>query len=199
MFRTALRPALAAALLLIACSGPSLAEVAAGDAAPDFTLTDLDGNSVQLSSFAEGTVVLEWINPNCPFSLRHADEKTMQTTADRHPKVTWLAINSTRPDHGDHLDTAAWKKFLGEKGISYRVLADPDGAVGKAWGARTTPHMFVIEKGQVVYAGAIDDDPRGSKPAAERTNYVEAALTAVAAGQPVETASTRPYGCTVKY
>ncbi|KAB2963609.1 MAG: thioredoxin family protein [Thermoanaerobaculia bacterium] len=200
MSRTSLRPLLPAfALLLLACTGPTLAEVAVGQPAPDFRLLDLDGNAVSLSSFADRTVVLEWINPNCPFSLRHADEKTMQTTATRHPEVVWLAVNSTRPDHGDHLDPAAWKTFLAERGITYPVLADPDGASGRAWGARTTPHMFVIDKGKIAYMGAIDDDPRGSRAATERQNYVDAALVAIAAGKPVATPSTRPYGCSVKY
>lgn len=193
---TPLRLTLALAVTLIAC-GPSLADVAPGQAAPDFKLQDLDGQEVSLSSLQGKTVVLEWMNPNCPFSRRHSDAKTMQSTATRHPDTVWLAINSTNPGHGDHLETAEYKKFLADHGVGYRVLLDPTGETGKAYGARTTPHMFVVDgAGKIAYAGAIDDDPRGS---GAKVNYVEQALTAVEAGKSPDPATTRPYGCSVKY
>ncbi|GMU66793.1 MAG: thioredoxin family protein [Acidobacteriota bacterium] len=189
--------ALALAATLLACTGPTLAEVAVGQAAPDFRLKDLDGNEVALADLAGKVVVLEWANPNCPFWKRHADQKTMQSTSAKHPEVVWLAVNSTNPSHGDHLDAAAWKAFLAERGITYRVLADPTGATGQAYGARTTPHMYVIgADGKLAYVGAIDDDPRGN---GAKVNYVDQALAELAAGKPVTTASTRPYGCSVKY
>lgn len=189
--------ALALATTLLACTGPTLAEVAVGQAAPDFRLKDLDGNEVALADLQGKVVVLEWANPNCPFWKRHADQKTMVTTLAKHPDVVWLAINSTRPSHGDHLEPAAWKAFLAERGITYRVLADPTGATGQAYGARTTPHMYVIDTaGKLAYVGAIDDDPRGN---GAKINYVDQALAELAAGKPVSTATTRPYGCSVKY
>lgn len=189
--------ALALAATLLACTGPTLAEVAVGQAAPDFRLKDLDGNDVALADLAGKVVVLEWANPNCPFWKRHADQKTMQATSAKHPDVVWLAVNSTNPSHGDHMDAAAWKAFLAERGITYRVLADPTGATGQAYGARTTPHMYVIgADGKLAYVGAIDDDPRGN---GAKVNYVDQALAELAAGKPVSTASTRPYGCSVKY
>lgn len=189
--------ALALATTLLACSAPTLAEVAVGDAAPDFRLKDLDGNEVALSELAGKTVVLEWANPNCPFWKRHADQKTMQTTASKHPDVVWIGIDSTNPSHGDHMDAAAWKSFLAERGITYRILDDPTGATGQAYGARTTPHMYVIDAaGKLAYVGAIDDDPRGH---GAQVNYVDQALTELAAGKPVSTPTTRPYGCSVKY
>lgn len=189
--------ALALATTLLACSAPTLAEVAVGEAAPDFRLKDLDGNEVALADLKGKIVVLEWANPNCPFWKRHADQKTMQTTSSKHPEVVWLGINSTKPSHGDHLDPAAWKSFLAERGITYRILADPTGATGQAYGARTTPHMYVIDAtGKLAYIGAIDDDPRGN---GAKVNYVDQALTELAAGKPVSTATTRPYGCSVKY
>jgi len=195
--RNTVRAALVA-LVALSCAGPTLAELTVGQAAPDFTLRDLDGNEVALASLRGQTVVLEWINPNCPFSLRHSKEKTMQTTADKHPGVVWLGINSTNPTHGDHLEPAAYKAFLAEHGIRYAVLDDGSGDVGRAYGAKTTPHMYVIDaEGRLAYAGAIDDDPRGGK--SSRVNYVDAALTALAAGKSADPASTRPYGCTVKY
>lgn len=185
------------ALATLACAGPTLAELTVGQAAPDFTLRDLDGNEVSLASLRGKTVVLEWINPNCPFSLRHSKEKTMQTTADKHAEVVWLGINSTNPTHGDHLEPAKYKAFLAEHAIRYPVLDDGAGAVGRAYGAKTTPHMYVIDpEGKLAYAGAIDDDPRGN---GAKVNYVDAALTAMAEGKSPDPASTRPYGCSVKY
>jgi peroxiredoxin len=181
----------------LACGQPSLADVAVGEPAPAFALRDLDGREVSLASFAGKTVVLEWMNPNCPYSRRHADHKTMPTTAARHPEAVWLGIDSTNPSSGDHLDAAAWKTYLAERGIGYPVLADPTGATGRAYGAKTTPHMYVIDgQGKLAYAGAIDDDPRGR---GAKVNYVDAALTALAAGRTPDPATTPPYGCTVKY
>jgi peroxiredoxin len=186
---------LALGVALLACTGPSLAEVAVGDPAPEFALTDLDGGTVDLASLRGKTVVLEWINPNCPFSRAHSEAKTMQKTADAHGEVVWLAINSTNPKHGDHLTPAEHKAFMAQNGASYPVLEDPAGTVGRSYGAKTTPHMFVIDpEGKIAYMGAIDDGPRNA-----RTNYVDAALTAMASGQSPDPASTRPYGCSVKY
>ena len=182
---------------LVACANPSLAELAVGQAAPGFELQDLDGQTVSLAGFEGKTVVLEWINPNCPVSRRHADAKTMTTTAAKHPEVVWLAINSTNPKSGDYVEPAAHKGYAASKGITYDVLYDPSGAVGQAYGARTTPHMYVIDsEGKLAYMGAIDDAPRGS---GARVNYVDSALTALAAGKSPEPSSTRPYGCSVKY
>jgi peroxiredoxin len=187
----------AAAALVLACAGASSADIAVGQAAPDFRLKDLDGQEVALADLAGKTVVLEWINPNCPFSRGHSERKTMQSTAADHGEVVWLGINSTNPSHGDHLQPAAWRKFLADHGITYRVLADPGGEVGHAYGARTTPHMFVIDPtGKIAYMGAIDDDPRGGNP---KVNYVDSALTAMAGGKAPDPSSTRPYGCSVKY
>ena len=185
----------AVAVVLLACTGPSLAEVAVGDPAPQFALADLDGRTVDLAALRGKTVVLEWVNPNCPFSRAHAEAKTMQTTADGHGEVVWLGINSTNPKHGDHLAPADQKKFFADRGATYEILEDPDGATGRSYGAKTTPHMFVIDpEGKIAYMGAIDDGPRNA-----RTNYVDAALTAMASGQSPDPASTRPYGCSVKY
>ena len=194
-----IRPSsLAAALLVLAaCTGPTLAQLAVGQPAPEFKLKDLDGSDVSLSSFRGKTVVLEWINPNCPISRRHAEAKTMVTTAAKHPEAVWLAINSTNAGHGDFVDAAAHKKYNADHGIGYPVLYDTSGDVGRAYGASTTPHMYVIDAaGKLVYVGAIDDAPRGGKAA---VNYVDAALTSIAAGKSPEPATTKPYGCSVKY
>jgi peroxiredoxin len=190
------RFALASLVALLACSGPTLAELAVGQPAPAFTLLDLDGHEVSLAALRGKTVVLEWINPNCPISRGHAERHTMIDTAARHPEAVWLAINSTNPTHPDHVDRATHKSYDAKHGITYPVLEDPKGEVGRAYGAKTTPHMFVIDAtGTVAYAGAIDDGGRGSA----KLNYVDSALAALAAGRRPDPAATRPYGCSVKY
>lgn len=189
------------ALLLVpfalACDDASAATV--GEAAPGFTLADLEGREHSLADYRGKVVVLEWINPNCPFSERHAEEETMLDLADGH-EVVWLAVNSTNPDHRDYLDPAEHQTYNQKYGIDYPVLYDLSGEVGQAYDAKTTPHMYVIaEDGTLLYDGAIDDDPAGRRSAEERTNYVDGGLQAHAAGNPVEPATTKPYGCSVKY
>jgi len=166
-----------------------------GDSAPDFTLEDLNGKPVTLSKIG-GVRVLEWVNPDCPFVQRHYAAGTMKKlAADYGAKgVTWLTINST-----NYMTAEANQKFVEAHGLVQPILLDPSGAVGHLYGAATTPHMFVIDaSGKIVYAGAIDDDPRGSGGAAV-TNYVVAALDEVLAGKAVTTPETTPYGCSVKY
>lgn len=190
--------ALAAAGLLAGAG--SAAAVAVGEAAPAFTLTDLAGGEHSLADYRGKVVVLEWVNPNCPFSDRHAREKTMTTLAAAHREVVWLGINSTNPDHRDYLEPAAHQRWADRYGIRYPILYDPTGEIGHAYGALTTPHMFIVdEQGRIAYDGAIDDDPPGRQPRAGRTNYVGGGLDDHAAGQPVDPASTKPYGCSVKY
>lgn len=143
-------------------------------------------------------MVLEWINPKCPFSERHAKEETMLDLAERD--VVWLAINSTNPDHRDRMTREEHLAYNQKHGIDYPVLYDPTGEVGKAYGAKTTPQMYVIdEEGTLLYDGAIDDDPLARNPPRKRTNYVADALDALEAGRPVDPATTKPYGCSVKY
>jgi len=195
------RSILALALLLVpfalACEDASAATV--GEAAPAFTLTDLEGQEHTLADYRGKVVVLEWINPRCPFSDRHAKEKTMMGLADEH-EVVWLAVNSTSPEQRDYLEPAEHRAYNKKHGIEYPVLYDPTGGVGQAYDAKTTPHMYVIgEDGTLLYDGAIDDDPAGRRAAKQRTNYVDGGLVAHAAGNPVEPATTKPYGCSVKY
>jgi len=186
-------------LLAILLPGPGAA-LTVGDQAPKFSLPSVDGQTISLGDYAGSVVVLEWINPNCPFSRRHAREKTMIYLAQDHPDVVWLAINSTSRGHGDYLSPAEHRAYDEQMGIPYPVLYDSDGTVGRAYGARTTPHMFVIdEQGTVIYAGAIDDDPSGAKPPDDRTNYVAGALRNHVRGETPDPAATRPYGCSVKY
>lgn len=180
--------------------GPANAGAVVGDAAPAFELTGTDGKTYSLADLKGKTVVLEWINPNCPFSVRHADEKTMVETAGKHSEVVWLAVNSTRQGHSDYLEPAAHLAYNKTKGIDYPVLYDSSGTVGHAYDARTTPHMFIIdEQGKLIYNGAIDNDPSGRTGKAERVNYVDGGLAADAGGKSPEPATTKPYGCNVKY
>ncbi|MEL7473546.1 MAG: thioredoxin family protein [Planctomycetota bacterium] len=175
-----------------------------GEKAPDFTLTDTDGNTHTLSEVLakEGVnaVVLEWYNPQCPFVVKHHKHNT--TMADTYAAfqakgVKWAAINSgAEGKQGAGLELN--KEMKTEYKIAYPVLLDTDGKVGKMYSAKTTPHMFVINAdGILVYAGAIDNN-RSPRNAGD-VNYVEAALNSVLAGETVEQAQTRPYGCSVKY
>jgi hypothetical protein len=192
--------ALLATLAIAGTTTPAGAAIAVGDLAPGFSLRDASGATHSLEQYRGKTVVLEWINPNCPFSRRQAVDGIMTGTSTKHPSVVWLAVNSTASGHGDFIEPAkhlAWDK---EHGIAYPVLYDSDGKVGHAYGARTTPHMFVIDaQGKIAYAGAIDDDPPGRKDKTARANYVDGALSAVAGGKSPDPASTTPYGCSVKY
>jgi len=167
-----------------------------GAPAPDFSLSDQSGKIVSLSSFAGKVVVLEWANPDCPFVVRHYKANTMTGLAKKYAGqgVVWLAINSSH-----YAGVEANKKFADQYGVAYPVLDDHTGVVGKAYGARTTPHMFVIDKaGKLVYQGAIDDDASGEKQG-QGANFVVQALDAALAGKAVATAETKSYGCSVKY
>ncbi|GJM25534.1 MAG: thioredoxin family protein [Phycisphaerae bacterium] len=174
-----------------------------GKAAPEFTLKDLDGKEHKLSEYKGKVVVLEWTCCTCPFVVRHQkQERTMQNTFEgfKDKEVVWLAIDSTKPDHGGGYSDDMIKRWKDSKDVKlpYAILRDAEGKVGHVYGAKTTPHMYVINKeGVLVYSGAIDDNPHGSKK--EATNYVTKAVEASLAGSDVEVASTKPYGCGVKY
>lgn len=171
-----------------------------GAPAPAFTLTDTDGKTFNLADHKGEVVVLEWFNPGCPYVKKHHEKlDTMAATygAFKDKGVVWVAINSGAPGkEGAGLETnktakANWK-------IQYPVLLDETGMVGKMYGAKTTPHMYIINKdGTLAYAGAIDSDSSAGK--AGETNYVKQALTQVLAGETVSTPETKPYGCSVKY
>jgi len=162
----------------------------------NFTLTDQDGNTVTLSAYTGKIIVLEWLNPDCPFVQRHYAARTMINLADKYRDqgVVWLAVNSTKT-----YDASKNKAFHDEHALTYPVLDDRLGQVGKTFGAKTTPHLFILDKtGQIAYQGAIDDDPNGDK-ADRATNNVQKALDELLAGQKVSTPQTASYGCSVKY
>ena len=173
------------------------AETDTGKKAPGFTLENYDGAKVSLSDYKGKIVVLEWFNYECPFSEDHYKRvHTMSDLADKYKDkgVVWLAINST-----NHLDVAKNREFAAKYKVEHAILNDSPGKVGRAYGAKTTPHMFVINsKGSIVYDGAIDDSPLGKKTG-NVTNYVDQALAELTAGKAVSIANTKSYGCNVKY
>lgn len=175
-----------------------------GQAAPDFSLTDLNGKAVKLSDFKGKHVVLEWHNPACPFVVKHYDSNNMQSLQNKYDAkdTVWLSINSTNPSHQDFMANDKLKGYIADKKAAPDAyMTDADGKVGQTYGAKTTPHMYVINPtGMLVYAGAIDDK-RGTKKDEIKVanNFVIAALDASKAGKQIANASTSPYGCSVKY
>ena len=193
------KPALCLAGLVLAAL-PAFAAGTVGAAAPAFSLKGLDGKTHALADYAGKVVVLEWLNPDCPFSNRHAEEKTMTTLAAKYGEVVWLGIDSSSPSSHDYMKPAEIRAWTEKNGIHYAVLYDESGTVGHAYGAKTTPHMFIIGKdGKIAYNGAIDDDPSGRKAKPQRVNYVGKGLDAEHGGGKPDPAATKPYGCTVKY
>lgn len=182
----------------------AIAAATVGKPAPDFALTDLDGKPVRLSDFKGRHVVLEWHNHACPFVMKHYDSSNMQALQNRYDAkdTVWLSINSTNPGHQDYLSNEKNKAYLAAKKASPDAyLPDPDGKVGTEYGAKTTPHMYVINPaGTLVYAGAIDDK-RSTNVEDVKTakNFLVAALDESRGGKAVSNASTTPYGCSVKY
>ncbi|MCB0339284.1 MAG: redoxin domain-containing protein [Bdellovibrionales bacterium] len=167
-----------------------------GDKAPLFTLSDQDGAQVQLSDFKGKIVVLEWTNPDCPFVKRHYATGTSKALEARYREkgVVWLAINST-----SYMSADESRAFKEANQLPYKILSDFQGNVGRLYGAKTTPHLFVIDQqGAIVYQGAYDDDPRGENSGSS-FNYVAAALDSLFENKSVERAETQPYGCSVKY
>ena len=186
----------------------SLASVAfsqvVGQAAPDFTLTTADGKEVSLSELKGKEVVLEWTNPGCPFVKKHYNEGHMQKLQKEYADkgVAWLLISSANKEHATFLDAKALEaNAKARNAAATYALVDADAKVGKAYAAKTTPHMFVINKeGVLAYAGAIDSNSSSNtKDIATSENYVVAALDALQAGEKVKTAETKAYGCSVKY
>jgi peroxiredoxin len=168
-----------------------------GAAAPTFSLQDTDGKTQNLADYAGKTVVLEWVNPGCPFVQRHYKLDTMTNLASKYKDVTWLAIAT-----GDTAKADSLKAFAQQEGVTYPILLDPDGTVAKAYGAKKTPQMFIIKDGKLVYAGGIDDQEIGepNAPLKDGTvNYVDQALGQLASGQPISNPETKSYGCSVKY
>ena len=197
--------AIAVLAVLPACAGPTVsADAVVGQPAPAFTLTDAAGTTHSLASYKGKHVVLEWVNFDCPFVKKHYGSGNMQKLQKTYTGkgVVWLQVNSSAAGKQGNYDNATvMAKNKERNAASSAYLLDTNGAVGKAYGAKTTPHMYVIDPtGRLVYAGAIDDTPSTDvEDIATAKNYVAAALDEVLAGKPVTMASSQPYGCDVKY
>jgi peroxiredoxin len=175
-----------------------------GQSAPNFTLTGADDKPHSLSDYKGKFVVLEWTNPDCPFVHKFYDSGTMQSLqkAETAKGVVWLRVNSAAPTSPDYQDVTTLAAYDKDHHVAAtESLVDPDGQVGHMYGARTTPHMFVIDpKGTLIYAGGIDNHPSPDPSSLQgATNYVTAALDEAKAGKPVTTPTAQPYGCSVKY
>jgi alkyl hydroperoxide reductase subunit AhpC len=196
------RFALLAAALTVAM--PALGKPVVGQPAPDFSVTDASGKTQALSAYKGKTVVLEWNNPECPFVRKHYGAHNMQAQQADAAKngVVWLTVNSGAQGKQGHLDAAAATAYVAKvEGKEAAYLLDADGTVGHAYDAKTTPHLFVIDKDGVLrYMGGIDsiastdvdDIPKA-------TQYVQQALAELASGKPVSVPTSEPYGCSVKY
>lgn len=172
-------------------AAPAQKKAVVGEAAPDFTLADAYGKKFSLSELKGKIVVLEWVNGACPVSEKAHKTQSMQKTYAKYVAkgIIWLGVDSTNGRTADQMRVQAVEQML-----NYPVLSDPDGKAGKAFGAATTPHLFIIDKeGKLVYSGSLDkqDEPT--------TNYVAAAIDDLLEGNAVKTSKTKPYGCGVKY
>ena len=178
--------------------------LSAGTQAPDFTVADTAGKPVKLSDYKGKFVVLEWTNPECPFVQAQYNADAMQAVQKEAgaKEVVWLTINSTNKSSGEFKSGEQMAQWMKSKNAAQKAtLIDSTSATGRAYDAKTTPHMFVIDPaGKIVYAGAIDDK-RSARESDRKTanNYVRAALNEATAGKPVTVANTTPYGCSVKY
>ncbi len=184
---------------LFAAEGPQV-----GSAAPAFSLPSAQGKTESLSQFKGKYVVLEWFNPGCPFVKKHYKSDNMQALQKEFTGkgVVWLTIDSSAPGEQGNLSAQEAQQQMKEWKMSpTALLLDPDGKVGHEYGATNTPHMFVIDpEGKVIYEGAIDSKASTDQSDIKTsTNYVKAALNEAMAGQPVQTATTKAYGCGVKY
>lgn len=199
-----MRKFLLGAVALLFIASPAFAAPEIGKAAPDFTATDIDGKAFKLADQKGKIIVLEWTNHECPYVMKHYSSGNMQKTQKEavDKGVTWVSIVSSAPNRQGHTTPEEAKKIVTDAGASpsFKIL-DESGEIGHAYEAKTTPHMFVIDKeGNLAYMGAIDNNPSPRPETAETaTNYVLAAVNALNEGKPVETTTSQPYGCNVKY
>ena len=195
----------AAAVLTAAALVVSTANAAPpGNIAPAFNENNTAGKEVQLSDFAGKTVILEWTNDGCPFVQKHYNSKNMQATQEAATKdgAVWISVISSKPGSQGHVNAAQADALTSDRGAKpTHVLLDPDGSMGRAYGAKTTPHMYIITPdGKIAYNGAIDSIKSNRvDDVPKATNYVLAGLASLKAGRVPDPALTVPYGCDVKY
>ena len=196
--------ALAAAISALPISAEGKETATVGEAAPAFTLTDIQGKHYSLAELKGKFVVLEWVNFGCPFVRKHYDSGNMQKLQKTYTQkgVVWLSICSSAPGKQGYFERADLRERVKEEGSNATAyLVDAEGTVGHLYGAQTTPHMFLIgPDGKLLYAGGIDDTPSTKKDdIATAKNYVAQGLDAALSGKAVEVKTSRPYGCSVKY
>jgi AhpC/TSA family len=188
---------------LLAGTGAS-AQAMVGHPAPAFSASDAAGKPVKLADYRGKYVVLEWVNPECPFVQKHYDSGNMPATQKSATSkgVVWLSVSSTAKDAGEYMEPSELSAWLKGKGASpTATLMDTDGKVGRAYGARATPHMYLIDpQGKLLYAGAIDSKPTAN-PAdiKSATNYVNQAIQEALQGHPLSHPTSSAYGCSIKY
>jgi len=192
------------AFALAALSAPALAAPELDAAAPSFSAMTSSGRTISLDEFKGKTVILEWTNDGCPFVKKHYETGNMQDTqsASKEAGAVWISVISSAAGKQGHADAARANHLTAERGAKPDfVVLDESGAVGKAYDAKTTPHMFIIDKDGVLrYDGAIDDQPSANHATVNgATNYVLLAMSSIRQGKPVATNRTKPYGCSVKY
>lgn len=182
---------------------PVFANAVVGQPAPAFTAVDTNGMQHDLSKLKGKYVVLEWVNPGCPFVKKHYQGNMQSTQKEATSKgAMWFTVNSTAQGQTDYkapADMAGW--MTTQQAAATATLMDSDGKVGKAYGAKTTPHMYIIDpKGVLIYAGAIDSKPTAkTEDITDATNYVKVALSEAQSGKAVSNPQTQAYGCSVKY
>ncbi|MCC5835745.1 MAG: redoxin domain-containing protein [Opitutales bacterium] len=190
-------------LAFLAFAGISVAQVSNGDPAPNFTLTDMEGNTHSLEDFRGQFVVLEFVNPGCPFVVKFYDPGYMQQFQKEVVDAggVWLAVNPTTQSHNDYMDDAATLAYIESRNVKVPWLKNPEGDVARAYGANRTPEMFLIcPEGTVMYQGAIDSvRSANSADVAGADNYILTAFHQASSGEEITTPRTRPYGCTIKF
>lgn len=194
----------AALAAVIAFATPAVAAPGAGEPAPAFSATTADGKTLTLDELKGKIVVLEWTNAECPFVLKHYDSGNMQALQKEitAKDVVWLQVISSAEGKQGHVDGAKAQKLNAERNAApTNTLLDPTGVIGRAYGAQTTPHMFVIDAdGKLAYKGAIDDNSSTNPETAKTANnFVRAAVNELLAGKPVTKPSVKSYGCGIKY
>ncbi len=203
VFSASLAAAPVIASLSVPFMGAAHAAATVGQAAPDFSAVDTAGKTHKLSDFKGKLVVLEWTNPGCPYVRKHYSGNMQSLQKEFTDKgVVWLAVNSTETESYDYLAPAKLAGWVTEKQAKpSAVLMDESGKIGQLYGAKTTPHMYIVNpQGQLVYAGAIDSIASSrADDIKTATNFVRQGLTESLAGKPVSVAVSRAYGCSVKY
>jgi hypothetical protein len=203
IFKSTLTAAIACTTIM-SFTSPASAKVATGSVAPDVQVTDADGNLRSLSEFKDQKVVLEWTNHKCPYVKKHYGSGNMQATQQRAAAdgFVWLSVISSAPGKQGHVSGEKANELSKKRGATpTAVLLDESGDAGRAYEAKTTPHMYILDEAHtLVYQGAIDSIPSANpKKIAEATNYVTAAMDSMKAGETIEVSESQPYGCSVKY